>query len=158
MTRILQSYDQDVLIRETVLPEYQAATLTVKSDRLIDGMREMSLHLVPANGEYINLLFATDAGISSATINGVPIEVPDAQMSGDTGLEMTDWWRWRLYGIQEDGADIVVTLKPGEPLPVRIVEVDYEMPEGGPRRPADSMPRPYTWSDSTVIFQTVILE
>ena len=158
MTRILPSYDQDVLIRETVLPQYQATMLTVKSDRLVTGMREMSLHLGPAGGEYINLLFATDAGISAATINGFPIEVPDAQISGDNGLEMTDWWRWRLYGIQEDGADIVVTLESGEPVPVRIIEVDYEMPEGGPRRPDDSMPKPYTWSDSTVIFQTVILE
>jgi hypothetical protein len=154
MTRILPSYDQDVLIRETILPEYQATTLTVKSDRLINGMREMGLHLKPANGEYINLLFATEAGISSASINGLPIEVPDAQMSADNGA----WWRWRMYGIQEDGADIVVTLESGRSVPVRIVEVDYEMPKSGSRRPDDSMPRQYTWSDSTVIFQTVILE
>ena len=158
MTRILPSYDQDVLIRETVLPKFQATTLTVKSDRLINGMREMSLHLESAGSEYINLLFATDAGISVATINGFPIEVPDAEIGGDNGLEMTDWWRWRLYGIQEDGADIVVKLESGKPVPVRIVEVDYEIPEGRPRRPDDSMPKPYTWSDSTVIFQTVILE
>ncbi len=158
MTRILPSYDQDMLIRETVLPEYEAATLTVKSDRLMNGMREMSLHLEPTGGEYINLFFATDAGITTATINGFPIEVPDAQMSSDTGLEMTPWWWWRLYGVQEEGADILVTLKSGGPVPVRIVEVDYEMPEGGPRRPDDSMPKQYTWSDSTVIFQTVILE
>jgi len=158
MTRILPSYDQDVLIRETVLPQYQATTLTVKSDRLMNGMREMRLHLEPTGSEYINLLFATDAGISAAAINGLPIAVPDAQKSGSTGLEINAWWRWRLYGIQEDGADIVLTMESGEPVPVRIVEVDYAMPKGGPRRPDDSMPRPYTWSDSTVIFQTVILE
>ena len=158
MTRILPSYDQDVLIRETVLPEHRAATLIVNGDRLINGMREMNLHLKPAGGEYINLLFATDAGITAATINGFPIELPDLQVNGDSGLDMTDWWRWRLYGIQKSGADIMVTLKSGEPLPIRIVEVDYEMPEGGPRRPDGSMPRPYTWSDSTVIFQTVILD
>jgi hypothetical protein len=32
------------------------------------------------------------------------------------------------------------------------------MPEGAPQRPANSMPKPYTLSDSKVIFQTRMID
>lgn len=159
MTRIMPDYDQEILIRESDLPAYQAATLVVNSDRIVNGMREIGFHLQPAvTGEYINLLFATGAGMSAATVNGFPVEVSATQKIGDTIPESDSWWRWRLYGLPEEGADIVVTVAADRPLPIKIVGVNYEMPEGAPARPENSMRRKFTWSDSTVIFQTVILE
>jgi len=159
MTRIMPGYDQEVLIRESVPPAFAAATLTVISDRLINGKRELGLHLEPfGNAEYINILFANDAGISAATVNGVPVEMPDMQKTGDPAQDLAPWWRWRLYGVAEEGADILLTLVAGRTVPVRIVEVDYTMPGGAPSRPENSMSKPYSWSDSTVIFQTVKLE
>ena len=157
MTRIMPGYDQEILIRESDLPAYQATGLTVNSDRLVNGMREIGFHLQPAaTGEYIYLLFATDAGMSTATVNGFPVEVPDSQKTGDTNPESAPWWRWHLYGLPEEGADIVVTVAADRPVPIRIVEINYEMPGGAPARPENSIPR--KWSDSMVIFQTVILE
>ena len=58
----------------------------------------------------------------------------------------------------EQGADIVITLAAGQPVPVKIVEVEFTMPRNTPARPENSMSRKYTWSDSTVIFQTLTLE
>jgi hypothetical protein len=72
------------------------------------------------------------------------------------------WWRWRWYGLPEEGADIVLTYESGRSLAIKIVEVDYnspeEAPEGAPQRPENSMRKKYTWSDSTVIFQTLTLD
>lgn len=161
LTRIMPGYEQEVLILETALPAYQATILTVDSDLTSDGMREIGVHLQsPGHAEYINLLFAPDAAISAATVNGFPVKIPGSGETGDGNRPASsqNWWRWRLYGLPREGADIVITLAAGRSLPVRIVEVDYGMPAGAPARPENSMGKPYTWSDSTVIFQTVTLE
>jgi len=162
ITRIMPGYDQDVLIRESALPVYKAATLTVDSDHLSNGTREISMHLqTTTTGEYINLLFPTDAGITAAAVNGFPVRVdgsPQTGSSESTTPPTESWWRWRWYGLPEEGADIVIKLEAGRPLPVKIVEVSYGMPGGAPARPVNSMSKPYSWSDSTVIFQTIMLE
>ena len=165
LTRIIPQYDADVTIRYTDFPAVEAATLDITGDRLVDGQREISMHLQsPARAEYINLLFPIDMNISSAVANGLTVEVPDhvsgtrseageAEPDGDDTGE-PGWWRWRWYGLPENGAEIVLGLEPGRPVMVKIVEVDYGMPEDAPTRPVDSMARKYTWSDSVVIFQT----
>jgi len=171
ISRILPGFDQDVLIRETGLPEFEAATLEIKSDLVIDGQREIGLHLQsPANAGYINLLFSRDVSISAATVNGFKVALPQDQQETSLPIEKTDamkepdkdplknWWRWRWYGLPESGADIVLTIEPGTPLQVRIIEVDWGTPDGAPQRPENSMPRPYVWSDSTVIFQTLVVD
>jgi hypothetical protein len=164
---ILPGYDEDVQRRRQDLAGIEAATLEVISNRLVDGKRELGLHLQsPVGAEYINLLFPAGAGISSAAVNGFAVEVPqfsaadgtaggrpDADKSKDKSGD-SDWWRWRWYALPAAGADIVLRLPPEQGLKVRIVEVKYGLPESAPRRPAGSMPRPYTWSDSRVIFQT----
>jgi hypothetical protein len=168
---ILPGYDEKVLKRSPEeIAGIGAAALEITGDRLVDGQRELSLHLQsPAGAEYINLLFAVDAGITGAAVNGFAVEVPqtaaggepaggrpDADKNKDKGGD-SDWWRWRWYGLPAAGADIVLRLQPGRDLKVRIVEIDYGMPDGAPQRPAGSMPRPYTWSDSRVIFRTLNL-
>ncbi len=171
MDRILPGYDQEVLIRPASLPPFTAATLKVISDELIDGQRQISLHLKsPVNAEYINLLFSREVNISAVTVNGFDVALPEAQQESSTPVEKADamkepdkdssldWWRWRWYGLPASGADIVLTMEPGKPLPVRIIEIDYGTPAGAPARPENSMPKSYRWSDSTVIFQTVVLD
>jgi hypothetical protein len=162
MTRIMPGYEQEVHIKDSALPEFTAATLKIDDEQTNEGVREIHMHLRSAgSGEYINLLFAADAGILTATVNGFPLNVPETAINGDGGLQMPpseNWWRWRWYGLPEEGAEIVITLPAGRPVPVRIVEVDYSLPGGAPVRPESSIRKPYTWSDSTVIFQTVILE
>ena len=168
MGQILPGYDETVLKRSPeALGGVGAASLEITGDRLVDGRRELSLHLQsPAGAEYINLLFSVDAGITSAAVNGFEVEVPQSAAAGEAGGGRpdadknrdkggdADWWRWRWYGLPAAGADIVLRLQPDRGLTVKIVEVDYGMPDGAPQRPAGSMPRPYTWSDSRVIFQT----
>mgnify|MGYP001822755595 FL=1 len=159
MTRILPGYEQETMIKETALPDYQVASLKVAGDRLVDGMRELRLNLQPGNAaEYVNLLFAGDAGVAAASVNGFPVELRDVSKTATTGSGAASWWRWRLYGLPQQGAEIMVTMEPAKALQVRIVEVNYGLPPDAPSRPADSMPRPYTWSDSVVTFQTVTLE
>ncbi len=167
---ILPGYDEDVLRRRHDLPGIKMATLEVTGDYMVEERREVSLHLQSlAGAEYINLLFSTDAGISSATVNGFAVEVPqsladdkngggkpDANKNKDKGMD-SNWWRWRWYGLPASGADIVVRLPPELGLKIKIIEVVYGLPDSAPRRPMGSMPRPYTWSDSRVIFQTRVL-
>ena len=158
-------------IRETALPEFKAATLELNSDRQTEAGRDISFHLQsPAAAEYINLLFSNDAGISAVTVNGLPVKIPDMQAKEDSIMEKADsmkmkdktraeaWWRWRWYGLPREGADVVLTLEAGRPLTIKIIEVDYELPDAAPQRPANSMRKQYTWSDSTVIFQTLVLD
>lgn len=162
MTRIMPGYDQDVLVRDDGLPDFKAAVLTAKSDQLVNGKRKISLHLQSQDAaEYVNVLFPVDAGITMATVNGQPVAIPDS-LSVVAGVKQAiparDWWRWRWYGLPEDGAEIMMTLEANRPLSIRIVEVNYGMPDGAPGRPKNSMSKKYTWSDSMVVFQTVTLE
>ena len=60
--------------------------------------------------------------------------------------------------MPEQGAEIVITLEANQSLPIKIVEVNYGMPDGAPVRPENSMSKKYTWSDSRVVYQTVTLE
>jgi len=170
-SRILPGYDLDLVIRETEMPSYNAATLKITNDAVVDGKRELSLHLQsPLNAEYINLLLPRDVGISTVSVNGFnvrlpeeqqknkpPVEKADAMKGPDTKLP-EDWWRWRWYGLPAEGAEITLTIEPGKVLPVRIVEIDWGTPAGAPQRPVNSMPESYHLSDSTVIFQTVVLD
>ena len=170
MNQIIPGYDQITLIRETPMPDYEPATLEITRNRVADGAREIHMHLQsPAAAEYINLLFPVSAHISSAKVNGFPVPVPTqkrepgamykayAMKEADEVLE-ENWWRWRWYGLPSEGAEIVLTADAAHPLPIMIIEVDYGTPDDAPARPPQSMPRPYTWSDSTVIYQTVVLE
>ena len=168
VSRILPGYDLDMVIRETEMPSYNAATLIITNDEIVDGQREISLHLQSlVNAEYINLLFSRDMVISTATVNGFnvllpeqtksPVEKADAMKGPDKKLP-EDWWRWRWYGLPAEGAEITLTVEPGKALPVRIVEIDWDTPDGAPQRPVNSMPKSYYLSDSTVIFQTVVLD
>jgi len=160
--RILPGFDEEILIRKTALPPYDAAKLKINRDRVTDAGREISFHLQsPTAAEYVQLLFSSDAGISSASVNGFPVKVPEewpdaAQMRDRTQADA--WWRWRWYGLPRQGADVMLTLEPGRPLEIKVIEVDYGTPEGAPPRPEDSMPKIYSWSDSTVIFQVVVLD
>ncbi len=171
--RILPGFDQDILIRKTALPVFESATMEITSDRVTDTGREINFHLhSPAAAEYINLLFSNDAGISDVAVNGFLVEVPAGQAEGDTEAVSAmkekdktredEWWRWRWYGLPEEGADILLTFESDRSLDIRIVEIDYnslgDMPEGAPQRPENSMRKIYTWSDSTVIFQTLTLD
>jgi hypothetical protein len=162
MTRFMPGYDQEVLILDSTLPAFRAADLTLKRDQLVNGKREISVHLQSGDAaEYVNLLFPTDSGISAATVNGLPLPVPDSLKTTPVAEQATparDWWRWRWYGLAEQGAEIVVTLDGDRPMPVKIVEVNYGMPEGAPARPENSMSKKYTWSDSLVVYQTITLE
>ena len=162
MTRIMPGYDQEVLVKDNGLPAFNAAVLTPKSDQLVNGKRNISLHLQSQGAaEYINLLFPTDAGIAAATVNGLPVHIPDSlkiTANAEQAMPARDWWRWRWYGLPEQGAEIVITFEANQPLPIKIVEVNYGMPDGAPARPENSMSKKYTWSDSMVVYQTVTLE
>ena len=171
VNRILPGYDMDMVIRETEMPAYKAATLSMTKDEMINGQREISLHLQsPENAEYINLLFSRNINIAAASVNGfdvlirgdeqetnIRVEKADAMKGPDKNLPQ-EWWRWRWYGLPADGADITLRIEPGTPLPVRIVEIDWGTPEDSPQRPVNSMPKSYRLSDSTVIFQTIVVD
>ena len=169
---IIPGYQQEVTIRETPVGEYLKAGLTINQDRILDnGQREIHLRLrSPQGAEYINLLFPKDVEIHSASVNGFAVKVPDDNKSTPGSVEKADalkeldkggsqqWWRWRWLGLPVEGADLVLVTEAHKALPVRIVEIAYQLPEDAPTRPADSMRKPYTWSDSTVIYQTVVLD
>ena len=162
MSHIMPGYDQEILTRKDALLPFEAAQLNVNSDRMQGDVREVRMHLrSPLAAEYVNLLLPVDAGITAVEVNGFPVEVPVEASPVDGEAESTaaqNWWRLRWYGLPRNGADVLIRQNAGHSLPVKIIEVDYGMPPGAPPRPQHSMSRKYTWSDSTVIFQTIILE
>lgn len=135
-----------------------AGSVSVKPARLevIDDQRgdqrDITLQFdSPVGADYINLMLPATAGISALAINGHELVVP-------TEFSELGWWRIRWYGLPEEGAVIELLMDPASELTVKVVEVKHEMPEGAPKRPDHSMPRPYTWTDSTVIYQTLTIE
>jgi hypothetical protein len=162
MSHIMPGYDKEILTRKDALLPFEAAQLNVNSDRMQGDVREVRMHLrSPLAAEYVNLLLPVDAGITAVEVNGFPVEVPVEASPVDGEAESTaaqNWWRLRWYGLPRNGADVLIRQNAGHSLPVKIIEVDYGMPPGAPPRPQHSMSRKYTWSDSTVIFQTIILE
>ncbi|HEY5775392.1 MAG TPA: M28 family peptidase, partial [Xanthomonadales bacterium] len=89
MSRIMPGYDREVRIKESAPPQFKAATLKIEGDQTNGGMREIRMHLQSAGrGEYINLLFAADAGILTATVNGFPLNVPETAENGHGGLQL----------------------------------------------------------------------
>jgi hypothetical protein len=171
MDEILPGYRQAAMRRQQSFQPIEAAGVSITSKDVINGQTVLKLQLhSPANAEYINLLFPRDAGIIEASANGFPVKVPDftASVSGSArGADAdkssdrsggNDWWRWRWYGLPEDGAEITLHLDHDASIKLRIIEVDYGKPPGAPIRPANVMARKYTWSDSTVIYQTLKLQ
>lgn len=162
MNHILPGYDQEILTRNTPLGPFEAARLKLDSDRVTGDVRELRVHLdSPSAAEYVNLLLPLDAGITAVEVNGFPLEVRRQASPAGEDAESTaepSWWRLRWYGFPLSGADVLIKQNAGHSLPIRIVEVDYGMPAGAPPRPEHSMSKKYTWSDSTVIFQSIILE
>lgn len=171
LSQIIPGYDENVSVREAQ-PKWEApASLEIAADAVVGEQRQIKLHLSStAQAEYINLLFPLSLNISSATVNGLAVTVPPSKpdvggkadrIDADKNRDKTngsDWWRWRWYGLPEQGADILLTLEKDKPLAVKVVEVDYGMPDLVPQRPGTVMPRKYTWSDSRVIYQTLLLD
>jgi hypothetical protein len=162
ISQFLPVYDQEILMRETGMPDIEEASLVVTSEKFINGQREISLQLQsPSNAEYINLYIPADRRIFAASVNGFDVVPPavkaDAVKRQDSSPSQ-NWWRWRWYGLPASGAEIVLTIEAEKSLPISVLEVNWGMPDGAPTRPKNSMPRPYTLSDSRVIFQTVEIE
>jgi hypothetical protein len=170
MNEILPGYLEKTRRGELFGESVEAAVLSVTDKRTDGEQTELTLHLMsPSGAEYVNLLFPRDMSIIEASANGFPVPVPgssntpgvnsppDADKNRDSSGGR-DWWRWRWYGLPVSGAEIVLRLGDKKPIEIRVVEVDYGMPEGPPQRPANVMARKYSWSDSRVIFQTVLIE
>jgi hypothetical protein len=171
MDEILPGYRKAAMRREVSFQPVEAASVSVTAEAIGNGRAKLTMQLRSrANAEYINLLFPSDAGIIEAGVNGFDVPVPKyaGPAPGPGGKPDTDknsdragggdWWRWRWYGLPKEGAEITLLLKDEAPIDMKIVEVDYGMPAGAPTRPENVMARKYTWSDSTVIFQTLQLQ
>ena len=119
-------------------------------DAAADAARE-NAQIPEAAAEGLAIAAEKTAGLPSE----VTIRLMDDADSEDSEAVTADV---QLPTLPEEGAEIVLTLAPGRPLGVKIVEIDYGMPSGAPARPDSSMPKIYTWSDSTVIFRTLVLD
>ena len=168
MHEILPGFEQKAMRRQHPGVLTEPASVSVTRDYGDNGDIELAIRLrSPSNAEYINILFPPDMNIVEAHANGIPVPVPPSRQISTGVAEKPgadknadnrggqDWWRWRWYGLPEDGAEIVLRLADDKPVEVKIVEIKYGMPAGVPKRPVDVMARKYTWSDSKVIFQTL---
>lgn len=83
---------------------------------------------------------------------------------GEQGLAAAQggpWWRLRYIAPPPEGVELTLVTDAKEPLALRLMSVVWRWPQALagkiPERPADSMRRPYSLSDATVVLKGVQL-
>lgn len=145
--------------RRTGIPERQywiadapsvalaAPLLRVSGDRTEDGVRRLSVQVQSQRQASVLSLAVDGAAVAAASVDGQPL-APAAHTA----------WRANMFGTGDAPHTVELTLKPGQPLALRALDVSYGLPSGlAPVRPAAMMVQPFGLSDTTQALQVVQL-
>jgi hypothetical protein len=126
-----------------------AAGITVAGDSTTDGVRKLQLRVVSTHAG-INVTVPGDAGVGvmAAVVNGKRVE------SGKQGQPASSWGL-QYWAPPAGGFDLVLELKGSQPVPLKVVEQSYGLPQlpGKPftPRPGNLMPTTGLNSDLALI-------
>ena len=126
-----------------------AAGITVAGDSTTDGVRKLQLRVVSTH-EGINITVPGDAGVGvlAAVVNGKRVE------SGKQGQPVSPWGL-QYWAPPAGGFDLVLELKGSQPVPLKVVEQSYGLPQVPGKtvtpRPGNIMPTVGLNSDLALI-------
>ena len=148
IARLLPGYEHPLVASSAPHAALPEPFISGKTETSVNGKRQISFVLhSPNRAEYVNLFFSDPDSIHSATLNGHDMSVSKYNDRG--------WWRWRYYALPEQGINIQLTIEQGAEVSLKVVEIAWGWPqvlnEGIPQRLPHQMPRPYSYSDASVI-------
>jgi hypothetical protein len=132
-----------------------AGAITVTGDSTTDGVRRLQMRVVSSH-EGINITVPGDAGVSvlAAVINGKRVESGKQSATGRPASP----WGLQYWAPPAGGFDLVLELKGSQPVPLKVVEQSYGLPQvpGKPftPRPSNIMPTTGLTSDFALIGKT----
>lgn len=127
------------------VPPAASLTVTRERDDRPGGGRSVALRL-RSSAESLRLWAHANVALSGASIDGRPCDLDE---NGELRLS--------VHGTAPEGYLLEVTLDDRWPLYLEVVEVHYGLPPGIEPRPAERIPRPGWWTDTTMIHSSSTL-
>nr|QEO74493.1 acetylornithine deacetylase [uncultured bacterium] len=128
-----------------------APEITLLGDQPDGGDRRLRLRVTsPRRASIISLYIDRGTEVRGLSVNGKRVEAPAAPARSP--------WAFRYFALPEEGIELEIGLKPGQPLRIKAVDQSYGLPElqGAPvgARPGSLIPAPYQFTDSTLVSRT----
>lgn len=148
ISRLLPGYDSPILASSTESGNLFIPFIEGKEVLHRGNKRYVSFTLhSPNRAEYVNLFFSNPKSIHSAALNGQQIALSEYAEGS--------FARWRYYGLPEQGIRLDLEIEQDAEVTLKVVEIAWRWPEPLldkiPERPKDQMPRPFSYSDASVI-------
>ncbi|MES2300237.1 MAG: M28 family peptidase [Pseudomonadota bacterium] len=115
-----------------------APTVEILHDEVVGEVRTIGIRLKSMRAADELKMYAEDAEVLSASVRGRPVL-----------SEPKEDWLFAAYNMGAEAADIEMTVKPGKPFLVRVIDTSYGLPASGPaHRKPDMIMRPFGVSDA----------
>lgn len=140
------------LMNETPPEPLAAPAIALLSDESKEGVRTLRMRVTsPRGAPLISLYTDEGSGVIGASVDGRAL--PDADAANWT--EYGRPWGMQYYALPEEGVELVLRLKPGQPLKIQAVDRAYDFREltgaSFRPRPDDMMPVSSIYGDSTFV-------
>jgi hypothetical protein len=144
--------------------ELAAPAVEVLGDETKDGARHLRLRVASPRGAALLSVYADpSATFERVSVGGREVKSPTPAPAAApvNAAARKDPWVLRYYDVPAEGVELVLDLKSGEPLNLRVVDQSYGLPQGlapeaGPR-PAGMMPATTPVTDATLVSKSFVL-
>jgi len=131
-----------------------APNIALLGDQTTNGTRTVRVRITsPRHASTIAVY--VDANTLDAVVNGKKATSfdPNAHPKFDRQ------WMLNYWAVPDDGVDLTISLKAGEPVKINVVDRTYKLPEIPGKiikpRPDYIMPEPFGYTDSTLVTKSV---
>jgi hypothetical protein len=131
-----------------------APNIALLSDQTENDIRTIRMRITsPRRASTIAVY--VDAKTLDAIVNGKKVTSFDPNAK----LEFDRQWMLNYWAVPDDGVELTLSLKAGEPVKINVVDRTYRLPEIPGKiikaRPDYIMPEPFGYSDSTLVTKSV---
>lgn len=129
-----------------------APAIALLSDEIKDGVRTLRMRVTsPRRAPLISLYTGEGSEVVGALVDGRAIPGADAANWAEAGLP----WGMHYHALPEEGVELVLRLKPGQPLKIQAVDRTHDFREltgaSFRPRPEDMMPVSSAYGDSAFV-------
>jgi hypothetical protein len=122
-----------------------APGITILADSTQSGNRKITIHVRSLRHAPELQLFVEGVGVIDSKVEN--------RMLSDT---LTPDWHLQAFAMPEKGLTIDLTVQAGRTFKIRAFDLTYSLPETNfPARPADIIPQPSGFSDTTVVANAI---